>query len=135
LAAFEQSPFCSTYHCEFDSSWALNRGGINNCYDLSAKPDVILEVSTLDGIPADYGLTFLYRLQLSESDVDAVRIFLESIHPGVQVSNAILTAIEANSKIDLFQICEASPIRFGSYRIWAGRVLEPVIHIGPTCDY
>jgi hypothetical protein len=133
LAEFEASQFCREYNCVLSDSWDLRKGGINNSYDTDVSPEVSVEVTTVDGIPTEAGLVFYYRPKLSADDLQLVYLFLESFHPGVKVDTSVKTFIERNVEIDVFQICEADSIEFGSVRVWAGKVLEQTVHIGPDC--
>jgi len=133
LSEFEESQFCLTYHCRFDDSWSLRSGGTNNAYDIDVIPVVSVEVTTLRGAPTDFGLMFFDRGKLTSDDLQLVFSFLSSIYPGVEVDLAIKSFIEKNVEIDVFQICQAESIPFGSMRIWAGKVLEQTVSIGENC--
>lgn len=133
LSEFENSPFCQTYNCRFDSRWSLRRGGINNSYDLGVTPDVQVEVATLDRRPVDFGLIFYDRRRLDSNDFNLIYAFLNSIRPGADVAAPIRDFIEQNVETDVFQICEANSIPFSEMRIWAGKVIQQTISVGESC--
>jgi hypothetical protein len=133
LAEFEASQFCREYNCVLGDSWDLRKGGIYNSYDIDISPEVSVGVTTVDDIPTEAGLVFYYRSKLSADDLQLIYLFLESFQPGAKVDTPVKTFIERNVEIDVFQICEADSIEFGVVRVWAGKVLEQTVHIGPDC--
>jgi rubrerythrin len=133
LSEFEESQFCRTYNCRFDDSWSLRSGGINNVYDIDVSPEVGVEITSLNGRPVDFGLTFYDRQRLDSDDLQLIYSFLNSIHPGVEVDPSIKNFIERNVEVDVFQICQANSIPFGSMRIWAGKVMQQIISVGESC--
>lgn len=133
LSEFEESQFCHTYNCRFDDSWSLRRGGITNVYDVDVSPEVGVGVSTVSGVPVDFGLMFYDRQRLSSDDHRLIYSFLSSVYPGIEVGPSIRDFIEENVETDAFQICEAKSVSFGSMRIWVGKVHEQIVHIGTSC--
>jgi len=133
LAEFEESPFCHTYHCRFDDSWSLQKDGTNNTYDIDVSPEVGVEATTLKGKPTNFGLIFFGRQKLSSEDLQLVFSFLSSIYPGIEVDTSIKSFIKEEAEVDVFQICQAESIPFGSMQIWAGKVIEQTVSIGESC--
>ena len=133
LSEFESSQFCLVYRCKWDSSWDLRRGGVNNSYDIFASPDVGVGVSTLDGVPMHFGLTFYERARLSAADLELVYSFLYAIYPGYEIDSSTMDFIEQNAESDVFQICEARSVAFGSMRIWAGKIIQQTVSVRANC--
>ena len=133
LSDYENSEFCKVYGCEASDSWELKSGGINHTYDLNTRPDVSVEVSTINDKPVDFYLTFYDRDMLGLNDYQLVFLFLKAVHPGATIDDTIEQYIQQNVEKDLFQICEANPIEFGLLKIWAGRIFQQTIHIGQDC--
>lgn len=137
LSDFENSEFCVAYDCVRSDSWDLRRGGVSNSYDVHVSPDVGVGVTTLDGVPTEYGLVFYDRDRLTEEDFQFLGSFLTAVHPGAEVHSStidfVVDFIEQNAESDVWQICEAQSIGFGSMRIWAGTVLQPTVHVGADC--
>ena len=133
LSEFESSQFCLEYACTLYSTWDLSRGGVNNSYDLGTRPDLSVEVPTLNDVPLDFGLTFYDRARLRENDFQLVNLFLSSIYPGIKIDPSVTAFIEQNVEVDVFQICQAASIPFGSLRIWTGKIMQQTVHVGADC--
>jgi len=133
LSEVESSRFCLECHCTLDDSWDLARGGVNNAYYLQGRSYVGVEVQTLEGVPSGFGLTFFDRARLSANDLELVYLFLTSIYPGTEVDPSTRDFIQDNVERDVFQICQAESIAFGSLRIWAGKIMQQTVHVGADC--
>jgi hypothetical protein len=134
LGEFEASEFCIVYDCIASESWELKSGGIDHTYDINTVPTVLVEVTTINTIPVDYGLMFFDRDTLDTNDYQQIFLFLKSVQPGAIIDNTIEQYIQKNVKMDLFQICEASPIEFGLLKIWVGKIFEQTIKVSTDCS-
>ena len=137
LSDFESSQFCLVYRCVRSDSWDLRRGGVSNSYDIHTSPDVGLGVTTLDGVPTEYGLIFFERHRLTGQDLQLLYSFLTAIYPGTEVDSSTIDLmvdfIQQNAESDVWQICEAQSVGFGSMRIWAGKIMQQTVHVGADC--
>ena len=102
-------------------------------YDIDVSPTVMVGVSTLEGNPVGFGLVFLERQRLDSDDLQLIFSFLSSVYPGIKVDSTIRNFIAKNAEIDVFQICRAESIPFGSMWIWAGKIHEQTVSIRKHC--
>jgi hypothetical protein len=131
LDDFERSAFYRDYKLRKGDGWKLNTGAYNNSYETSSLSDVSIEVQTIDSKVIGFGIIFHERSQqsLQDSELNFVYKLLESIDTKVKLDSRVKEYIKTNAEKSVFQIKQATPINFGRFKIYAGKVIEQTISI------
>lgn len=123
LDDFERSEFYRTYKLYKEKGWPLRGGSYNTVYDAPSIHDVAIEVQTLDTKVIGCGLVFYEREALGDVELNFIYSLLQSLDTKVKLDSKVKEYIKTyTEKIRVFQIKEVTPITFGKFRIYAGKV-------------
>jgi hypothetical protein len=133
LAAFEASPFCTTYQCVRGDTWSLSSGGDNHTYKTSVAPSIAVEIQTEGDFFRGAGVTFYERSSLTEADYRFIESFLRGVnrdHPDLSVP---LRLIRGSVERKVFQIDAARSVTWGDMRVRAGKVgNDQIVSVRPV---
>jgi hypothetical protein len=122
LSNFESSEFFRRYSLSKGKGWKLRTGEFNNDYNMLALRDIIFGVTTLGDEVTGYGIVFYEREWLGDVELAFVFDLLRAIDSNVKLTSSVKEYIKTNAERSLFQIKEATPITFGKFKIYAGKV-------------
>lgn len=135
LADFENSQFCRDFKCDEEDSWPLNSGGINHSYaQIFLGGDkynyITIEVTTKNAQVAGFGLMYFDRelSGLRSGDLEIAYKLLNSIDSTRSI-DSIKNHIANGIEKELSQINQSSPISWGPFNIYVGKVGQQIISI------
>ena len=138
LADFENSQFCRDSKCNEEDSWQLNSGGINHSYaKIPLSGDkynyITIEVTTKSEQVTGFGLMYFDRelSGLRSGDLEIAYKLLNSIDSTRNI-DSIKNYIIQNIEKEVSQINQSSPILWGPFNIYAGKVGQQIISIEKT---
>lgn len=138
LADFENSQFCRDFKCNEEDSWSLNSGGINHSYaQIFLGGDkynyITIEVTTKNEQVTGFGLMYFDRelSGLRSGDLEIAYKLLNSIDSTRDI-DSIKNYIANGIEKELSQINQSSPISWGSFNIYVGKVGQQIISIERT---
>lgn len=134
LADFENSQFYRDLKCNKEDSWQLNSGGINHYYYIPLDGDkynyITVEVVIENKQAIHFGLMY-YDRELSglrSGDLEIAYKLLNSIDSTRNI-NSVKNYIIQNIEKEIFQINEVSPISWGLFNVYAGKIGQQTISI------
>ena len=128
LDDFQSSDFFQKYQCKETQSWPLKEGGTNHSYQTTLGDSIAFEVSTEGDSIKSLGLTFYDNDALTKNNFEVIETLLRSINK-IDGDDATLSFIRQYIDRNFSQIYEAPSIKYGSFQIWAGKVLQETISI------
>ena len=128
LADFENSQFCRDFKCNEEDSWQLSSGGINHSYaQILLGGDkynyITIEVTTKNNQVTGFGLMYFDRelSGLRSGDLEIAYKLLNSIDSTRSI-DSIKNYIIQNIEKELSQINQSSPISWGPFNVYSGKV-------------
>ncbi len=134
LADFENSQFCRDFKCNKGDSWQLSSGGINHFYSIPLGGDkynyITIEIVTENKQVTEFGLMYFDRevSGLSPSDLEIAYKLLNSIDSTDSI-DSVKNYIIQNIEQENFQIRQVSPILWGTFNVYAGKIGQQTISI------
>jgi hypothetical protein len=135
LTDFENSQFCRDFKCNEEDSWQLNSGGVNHSYaKILLSGDkynyITVEVTTKNKQVTGFGLMYFDRelSRLSPGDLEIAYKLLTSIDSTRNI-DSVKNYIIQNVEKEIFQIKQNSPILWGTFNVYAGKIGQQTVSI------
>ena len=134
LTDFENSQFCKDLKCNKEDSWQLNSGGVNHSYHIPLSSDkynyITVEITIENKRATDFGLMYYDRelSGLSSDDLEIAYKLLNSIDSTRNI-DSVKNYIVQNIEKEIFQINKVSPISWGLFNVYAGKIGQQTISI------
>ncbi len=135
LADFENSQFCRDLKCNKEDSWQLRSGGIYHSYtEIFLGGDkynyISVGIATENKQATEFELMYFGRelSGLKQSDLEIAYKLLNSIDSTRDI-NFVKNYIIKNIEKEIFQIKDVSPISWGLFNIYAGKIGQQTISI------
>jgi hypothetical protein len=126
---FEASLFYQAFKPLRGKSWRLRTGGVNTVYTFASQPDIDLELQTDGERVLGFGITFNTNRTMIKDDTMAFITKLLLSIDAKHTNSKVTDYIKRNAIRDVKHIHKVRPISYGAFKVYAGRVIAPIISI------